>query len=67
MSFTRLPNAIDCDLGGHCRLVLSRLRTLTKLLFLVIQVGAQPADAFVVTTGNLSLAMDRRVSPIDTL
>ena len=67
MSFTRLPYAIDCDFGGHCRLVLPRLRTLTKLLFLVIQVGAQPADAFVITTRNLSHAMDRRVSPIDAL
>ena len=42
MKFTGLLNAINSDLGRHRRLMLSRLRTLPKLLFLSIhiQVGA---------------------------
>ena len=49
--------------------MLSRLRTLTELLFLPvnIEVGTESTDTFVVATGDLSLAMDRWVAPIYAL
>ena len=49
--------------------MLSWLCTLTKLLFLPIrvEVGTEATDAFTVATGYLSLAMDRRVTPIYAL
>ena len=49
--------------------MLSWLCALTKLLLLPIsiEVRTEATDAFTVTTGYLSLAMDRRVTPIYAL
>ena len=69
LKFTLLLNAINSNLGSHRWLMLSRLSTLTELLFLPIhiQVRAETTITFVVASRNLSLAKERRVYPINSL